>query len=143
MSVEDVLIQLVSAEEASRDLDLKIARHVQFDYGHCSASFRQHELKHDYESAYEAHRGLPLIAETTPLYTSVFDAALTLLPRNGDYEMTVTGTPDGETFTCVGLRFWLPGVARQFWHHRDGCKLRPAHALCIAAMKYRAALWAL
>lgn len=77
----------------------------------------------------------------TPEYTRSFDAALALVPPGVDYEMTVYGSgPDGETYTCVAVRWWIgrEGGAGS-WRGSMGNKLTPALALCIAALKFRVA----
>lgn len=80
-------------------------------------------------------------AREVPHYTTSLDAALTLVPRKVDYELKIIGTPDGETYTVAGIRWWeiARADAPANWQHRDGNKLHPAHALCIAALKTRAA----
>lgn len=83
----------------------------------------------------ETEQGLPC----TPMYTTSIDAALTLVPTDFDYEITINGTNDEQTYTCAAVRWWRDGRVRNEggWLHRSGNAKTTALALCIAALKAR------
>lgn len=88
--IKPVIARLETAEEGSRELDEAIAFAIQWrpPVGHTSAlSFSEHEKKHDYSTAWIAHKpwhsSWPI-----PIFTTSLDAALTL-GRTADERMQI------------------------------------------------------
>ena len=137
MSWVDLISRLEAAHEGDRGLDMQIAFAVQWrpDGAH-GVSFREHEAKHDYHTAWIAH--VPWHSEwKVPAFTTSVDAALTLLSPEDFWQIGHDGDgPNPGDFKAMVQ----PGCEAR-WHRRAAKSLHatPALALCIAALKAREA----
>ena len=81
--MKDLIEKLEAATEGSRELDAEIAYAVQWrpdEWPPSAQSFREHEAKHDYATAWIAHAPFRA-AWPIPHYTTSLDAALSLVPE--------------------------------------------------------------
>lgn len=79
------------------------------------------------------------IGYEVPAFTASIDAALTLVPETFDYEVTILGTADDETWTCASIRWWKEkrAINERGWQNRSANSKSTAIALCTAALKVR------
>lgn len=75
-------------------------------------------------------------------FTASIDAALMLVPTDFDYEVTILGTNNKETWTCASIKWWETNRAidEKGWKNQSGNAKSAAIALCLASLRARAAL---
>lgn len=97
----------------------------------------------------EIHRGCginvmrtPELDSTANRYTSSIDAALTLVPHGLDYELVISGTRDGRTWTAAYIKWWvMPRTEDEgAWHVQQGNSEIAAVAILQAIFRYRLVL---
>lgn len=94
----------------------------------------------------EIHRGCginvmrtPELDSTANRYTSSIDAALTLVPHGLDYELVISGTRDGLTWTAAYVV--MPRTEDEgAWHVQQGNSEIAAIAILQAIFRYRLVL---
>lgn len=129
----DLIARLERAKVADRRLDESIAFAIQWrpQTRPSKISFEQHEAKHGYQTAWIAHE-IFRSEWPIPAYTASIDAALTLVPDDmGAVVNTIC-------FVEVFPKTIRPEELYVTFHVRH--EQRPVLALCIAALKARAAL---
>ena len=135
--MDSLIKKLEQAEAGSRELDERIAFIVRWrpnekDDPRSALSFAMHESKHDYGTAWIAHRPMNPLWHI-PFYTTSLDSALTLVPEGWAWFVEKIGEP----FTTGSARLWIPAQWTQGLPKEQFIQdaATPALALCIAALR--------